>query len=270
MELDLHIHSNVSDGALEPSAVVALAAGAQLDAIALADHDTVFGIEEAVEAASGRSIQVIPAIEVSATTGRTELHILGYFVDPSDEALLAYARDAATRREVRLREMLGRLADEGVELSFEDVQSASAGKGTLGRPHLARAMVEAGYVDRVGEAFERYIGNEHAAYIPTRLLDPAQAIRLIEAAGGLAVWAHPPSRHLRDLLPGLVASGLRGLEVFRPWTPGAWMVELERTAREWGLLVSGGSDWHGPEQGELGEFRVSASEVAALLEAGGM
>ncbi len=273
MELDLHIHSNVSDGTLDPSAVVALAARANLDVIALADHDTVLGIEEAVSTGRACQVDVIPAIEVSVSSERADLHILGYFVDPSSEALLTYSREAALRRESRLRLMLERLTDEAVDLTFEDVQavrSAAPAAGTVGRSHLAQAMVKAGYVTHFAQAFERYIGNEHDAYVPLRLLTPLEAVNLIDEAGGFSVWAHPPLRHLRELLPELVECGLRGLEVYRPRTRPSQVAELERTAREWGLFVSGGSDWHGPEQGDLGEFRISASEVSAFLEAGGM
>ena len=273
MELDLHIHSNVSDGALDPAAVVALAARANLDVIALADHDTVLGVGEAVSAGRAHQVHVIPAVEVSVNSEQADIHILGYFVDPSSEALLSHSREAAQQREIRLHLMLERLAGEGVELSFEEVQAvrtAAPGAGTIGRAHLAQAMVRAGYVTHFAEAFDRYIGNERDAYVPLRLLTPLEAMGLIDGAGGIAVWAHPPIRHLRELLPELVECGLRGLEAYRPRTPPWRVAEIERIAREWGLLVSGGSDWHGPQHGELGEFRVSAYEVSAFLDAGGM
>ena len=270
MDVDLHIHSNVSDGVLAPGAVVDAAAEAKLDAIAIADHDTVLGLAEALEAARKCPVEVIPAIEVSTTLEEVELHILGYFVDPSNSELLAHVEDATSRREVRLRKMVARLSEQGIEISFGAVSSGSPGIGTLGRPHLARAMVDAGYVNTIAEAFDLYIGNAHSAYIPTGLLGPREAIGLIERAGGIPIWAHPPKRYLYEFLPALRASGLRGLEVYRPRTTRARVLQLERTAREMGLLVSGGSDWHGPEQGRLGEFRVGASEVAELLAEGGI
>ncbi len=270
MDVDLHIHSNVSDGSLPPSAVVSAAADARLDAIALADHDTVHGVAEAVRVAQEYRIEVVPAIEISATADEVELHILGYFVDPTNTELLGHVEEAGVRRETRLRNMVTRLAEDGVEVSFDAVSSASPGRGTLGRPHLARALVDGGYVDTPAEAFDRYIGNAHPAYIPTRLLDPTEAIRLIQKADGVAVWAHPPMRYLEELLPGLCASGLRGIEVYRPRSSRNRVLLLEQIARERGLLVSGGSDWHGPEHGPLGEFRIQASEVSALLAEGGM
>ena len=273
MELDLHIHSNASDGSLDPCDVVARAAQGGLDVIALADHDTVGGVEEAARAGMDSRVHVIPAVELSVGADVTDIHILGYYIDPRNEALLAHANEAARRREERLHIMLTRLAKQGIELSFEEVQGVRAvapGKGTVGRLHLARALVEAGYVEYTAEAFVRYIGNDHDAYVPLRLLTPVEAVRLIRGAGGIAVWAHPPRRYLRELVGGLVACGLRGLEIYRPRTPPDQVIELERVAQTWGLLVTGGSDWHGPQHGELGDFSVPASDVAAFLDAGGI
>ncbi len=270
MDLDLHIHSDVSDGSLSPRAVVQAAAAARLDVIAIADHDTVAGIPEALESAEAQPIEVIPAVEISASLEDVDLHILGYFVDPANRALRGHTRDATERRESRMCEMIGRLSEQGIEITFDAVSTRSSGRGTLGRPHLARALVDAGYVETVPEAFDRYIGNLHPAYIPTRLLDPGQAIELIHGSGGISVWAHPPSKHLGALLPVLEGHGLQGLEVYRPKTPRRWVRELERIAKERDLLICGGSDWHGPEQGPLGEFRVDARDVGKLLDAGGM
>ena len=273
MELDLHIHSSASDGSLDPCDVVALAARGGLDVIALADHDTLGGVEEAVQAGVDNRVHVIPAVELSVGTDVTDIHILGYYVNPKNKALLAHANEAARRREERMRIMLKRLAKRGIELSFEEVlgmRTAAPGKGTVGRLHLARALAEAGHVEYTAEAFARYIGNDHDAYVPLRLLTPVEAVRLIGEAGGIAVWAHPPRRYLRELIGGLVGCGLRGLEIYRPRTPPDQVVELERVAQAWGLLVTGGSDWHGPQHGELGDFSVPASDVAAFLDAGGI
>lgn len=269
MDLDLHVHSSASDGTLPPEGVVAAAVAARLDVIALSDHDTLAGVPLAIEAARGRSLAVIPALEVSTTWEDADLHILGYFVDPSDRPLREHVQRAVGRREARLREMVARLREQGVDVDFERVAEA-AGEGAPGRPHLARALVEAGVVTSVSEAFDRYIGNDHPAYIPTLLLDPGEAIRLIHGAGGIAVWAHPPVYRLDALLPGLIQWGLDGLEVYRPLMGRERMLQIEGAARRAGLLVTGGSDWHGPEGGELGQFRIHASEVQRFLEAGGM
>lgn len=269
MDLDLHLHSTASDGTLPPAEVVAAALAARLDVIALTDHDTLQGVEPAIAAARGHALAVVPGLEVSTTWDQGEIHILGYFIDPTDRDLVAHVGLATERRRERLEAMVARLAAQGIEVAFDRVEAA-AGQGAPGRPHLARAMVEAGIVASVPEAFDRFIGNDHPAYLPTRLLDPAQAIDLIRAAGGLAVWAHPPLHWLDALLPELRKAGLAGLEVYRPNMSRDRMLTLERAAREGALLVTGGSDWHGPESGPLGTFRVEAREVAAFLEAGGM
>jgi 3',5'-nucleoside bisphosphate phosphatase len=271
MDLDLHIHSTASDGTAAPREIVEAALEARLDAIAVTDHDTVIGLEPAREAVAGRPLEVIAAMEVSTTEDGAELHILGYFLDPEHPRVREYEGVAARRREDRMQEMVDRLHEEGVVVSFQEVtEAAGADRGNLGRPHLARALVKSGHVDSVSEAFDRFIGNEHPSYVPTRLLTPEQGIRLILDAGGVPVWAHPRDDELDRFLPGLVRAGLRGLEVYRPRTPRHRVLELERRARKAGLLVSGGSDWHGEEDGPLGEFRVSSDEVGRLLEEGGL
>jgi 3',5'-nucleoside bisphosphate phosphatase len=270
MDLDLHIHSTASDGTSRPRDIVGAAVEARLDVIALTDHDTVSGIPEAIEAAKAHPIEVIAGLEVSTAWQDVELHILGYFVDPWNEELLAHTAVAARHRRGRLKGMVDRLQEQGVEVPFEMVTEAAADGAALGRPHLARAMVRAGIVESVPQAFDLYIGNAHPAYIPSRLLDPKEAIRMIERAGGVSVWAHPPMQRLDALLGPLKEAGLRGLEVFRPRTPQDRMLRLERAARNAGLFPSGGSDWHGPDEGPLGAFRVDARDIAGLLAAGGM
>lgn len=271
MQLDLHIHSTASDGTLAPEGVVEAAVAARLDAIALTDHDTVAGVRRARAAVRERPLEVIPGIEVSTTAEGAELHILGYFVDPEHPTLRAYEGAAGARREDRMREMVDRLREQGVDVDFAAVvEAAGEDHGNLGRPHLARALVDAGHVTTVPEAFDVYIGNDHPAYVPTRLLGPEEGIRMIEEAGGLPVWAHPRDEHLDRYLPGLVREGLRGLEVFRPRTPAHRVVDLERRARAAGLFVTGGSDWHGPDDGPLGDFRVASEDVRDFLAAGGL
>jgi 3',5'-nucleoside bisphosphate phosphatase len=271
MDVDLHIHSTVSDGVSTPEEVVEAALAGRLDAIALTDHDAVAGVARAREAVAGRRLEVIAGIEVSTTTNGSELHILGYFVDPDHPKLKAYEGSAGVRRDERMREMVERLEGLGVEVSFEDVvKAAGEDRGNLGRPHLARALVDAGVVATVPEAFERFIGNEHPAYVPTRLLTPEQGIALILEAGGIPIWAHPRDDELDRFLQDLVECGLRGIEVYRPRTPHYRVAALERRAHSLGILVSGGSDWHGPDDGSLGDFRVGSDEIRGLLAAGGM
>ena len=272
MNLDLHLHSTTSDGQLPPAQVVEAAVKGRLDVIALTDHDTVAGVEAAMEAARNHPIQVIPALEASTTWDETELHILGYFVDPSNPRLRAHDDEASRRRRERLQEMVNLLQGQGVEVTFDQVLAQAAGEvSSLGRPHLARALHAAGYVDEVAQAFDRYIGNEHPAYIPTRLLDPAAAIEMIHGAGGLAIWAHPPIYLLESGLPALAEMGLDGVEIYRPRNSPDRTKRIRREATAVGLDVfTGGSDWHGPDDGVLGEFVVQSQEVSRFLELGGM
>lgn len=271
MDLDLHMHSRMSDGTLSPEAVVDAAADAHLDVISLTDHDTVAGVRRAQAHAQGRDLEVIPGIEVSASWDEGEIHILGYFIDPDHPRMQEHGSWAAGRRRERMEAMVTGLQAQGVDVTMDDVLTqAGDDMGSLARPHLARALEANGVVTSASDAFVHWIGNEHEAFVPTRLLSPEDTIELIAEAGGVSVWAHPRESSIDDLLPGLVRAGLDGLEVYRPNHSRDRTRRLEGRARSAGLLVTGGSDWHGPERGELGEFRVQSREVAAFLEVGGL
>jgi len=270
MDVDLHMHSRASDGTATPSEVVAAALKGRLDLISLTDHDTVGGVEEAISAAQGHDLQIIPGLEVSTHWHGVEIHILGYFVDLNHQRLREHGVWAGDRRLRRMESMVARLRKLGIEVGMADVETeAGASRKSLARPHLARALVKLGYVTSVPEAFDRYLGDAQQVFEPAALLSPEEGIDLIRASGGIAVWAHPPMDHLDALLPKLVAEGLRGLEVFRPRNSPERVLQLEKRATAAGLLVTGGSDWHGPEGGELGRFRVSSEAVAEFLEQGG-
>ena len=268
MRIDLHLHSTASDGTLSPAELVDAAVAAHLDLIALSDHDTVGGVPGAMEAAQGLPVEVIPALEVSSTWGDREIHILGYDVDPAEARLARHTVRAAELRADRIRKMTVLLEGQGVHVALDAVVEAAGPEAyALGRPHLARALVAAGYVGSVPEAFDRYIGDAHPAFLPTRLVTPDEAVGLIRDAGGTAVWAHPPQDLVDELLPALVRAGLRGLEVYRPRTGSDRMLRLENVARTSGLIRTGGSDWHGAEiNGPLGTFWVTEEEVGGFLD----
>jgi predicted metal-dependent phosphoesterase TrpH len=272
MRLDLHMHTTASDGAWSPAEVVKGAAAGGLDVIAITDHDTVAGVAPAQDVARGLRIHVIPGIEISSTHGRADIHVLGYFVDPESESMLRHGQAAGARRVGRMREMIERLSAQGIDVSYEAVLEAAGPDGVvIGRPHLARALVEAGHATSVWDAFDRLIGDEHEAFVPTHLLEPAGAVELVLAAGGIPVWAHPPAEHIDALLPVMMEAGLAGLEVYRPRPKKAQVLRLESICKTSGLLMSGGSDWHNPDHGRaLGDFYVSADEIEGLLHAGGL
>jgi 3',5'-nucleoside bisphosphate phosphatase len=272
LRLDLHVHSTASDGAWSPEAVARGAAEGRLDVIALADHDTAAGFSSAEAVGRELNLQVIPALEVSSTHEGRDVHVLGYFIDPGARALTEHSERAVRRREERMHEMLDRLRGQGIDLGYQAVEEAAgADRVVIGRPHLAKALVTAGFAPSIYSAFDTLIGDERPAFVPTLLLTPVEAVEVIVAAGGIPVWAHPPGDMVDRLLPSLVGAGLRGLEVYRPKHGRADVLRYEGICRSSGLLMSGGSDWHSPEGGStLGDFFVSAIEVEGLLSAGGM
>jgi hypothetical protein len=270
LKIDLHIHSTASDGSLPPAGVVNAARAGGLHIIALADHDTVAGVAPAQQAAFG-FLHIIPALELSTHHLGAELHMLGYFVDLANPALVQYGERASTARALRMREMIERLGDAGVRIDFDDVLAAAGPRPqSLGRPHLARAMLQRGYVTNVSDAFDRFIGDDCPAFVPTRLISPAEAIELIHAAAGLAVWAHPRADQLIAELSRFVEWGIDGVECYRPRVAHADAERMVALARDAGLLVTGGSDWHGEWQGRLGDFSLERDDVGAFLDAGGI
>lgn len=270
MRIDLHIHSTASDGSVTPAGVATAARAGGLHIIALADHDTVGGVLAAQAAGEG-AVHVIPALELSTFHEGAELHMLGYYVDPLNPTLVSFGERAANRREARMRDMLERLAHLGMHVAFDDVLAAAGPRPeSIGRPHLARAMVQRGYVSTIPDAFDRFIGDDGPAFVATRLINPAEAIELIHGAGGVAVWAHPRPDALATDLVRMIDWGLDGIECYRPRNTGAEIQYLEGTAQQHGLLVTGGSDWHGDWHGPLGTWSVDREEIAAFLEVGGI
>ena len=272
MRLDLHIHTTASDGAWAPEKVVRAAAHGGLDVIAVADHDTTAAVAAAQAAAADVKLQVIPAMEASSTWQGREIHVLGYFLDPAAPALAGHETRAKQLREDRMTEMVHRLVEQGVEVTFADVEEAAGPeRSSIARPHLARVLVAKGYATSVPDAFNRLIGDQCEAFVPTEMQSPTDAVEMLRSAGGIPMWAHPPRDLVDSLLPSLIGAGLGGLEVYRPSHRRNDVLRLEGICRTAGLFMSGGSDWHTPEYGpELGDFFVTGDEVEKLLAAGGM
>lgn len=266
--IDLHMHSTASDGTLSPAQVVEVAASGALGMMALTDHDTVAGVLEAQEAAARHGIHLIPGVELSATGPSGEVHILGLGVAPTHADLLAHTCEALGSRARRMAAMVAKLQELGLPVTVEDVETeAGPEREALARPHLARAMVRAGLVGSVWEAFDRYLADDQIAFVSTAPIPAEKAIRLIQQAGGTAIWAHPTDEQLEEGLDILLECGLEGIEVYRPRILPPRIRRLETLAQARNLLVSGGSDWHGPEGGEaLGSFYVEGEQLAPLLE----
>lgn len=258
MQADLHVHTTASDGTESPEEVVARAAAMGLGALGIADHDTLDGIQPAIDQGRRLRLEVLPAVELGTEYRGQEIHMLGYMIDINNGAFLdelAFFRNTRMERATR---MIGRLKRLGFSITLQRVLEI-AGHGSVGRPHIARAMVENGLVESVEEAFERYIGEGRPGFEPRFKYTPAQAIRIIRLAGGVSVLAHPGLAQADDLIPALVPEGLQGIEVYHPsQTPQVSSHYLDLCGR-YGLVATGGSDYHGPEskkQNRLGSFTV--------------
>lgn len=274
--IDLQCHTTASDGSLTPTELVALAARRGLRIISITDHDTTAGIDEALAAGLRYGIEVIPGVEINTDVPQGEVHVLGYFVDWKDPTLQATLSRLRAGRVGRAQRMVEKLAALGMPISWERVK-AIAGDGAIGRPHVAQALLEAGYVASTAEAFDRFIGRTGPAYVERTRMTPAEATRVIRAARGLPVLAHPviagaaeaisEPLDLESLLDELTAAGLVGIEAYYPGYPPEVTQDLLGLALKYGLIATGGSDFHGPGigHGELGEVDVPA-EVVELLK----
>jgi predicted metal-dependent phosphoesterase TrpH len=266
--VDLHIHSHASDGHFSPGEVVAMAVSGRLDVIAVTDHDTVSGVAEAVRAAQGQPLRVVPGIEMSTRHGDHEFHILGYFVDPTAPTMRSHEMSARQRRVERMQEMVSRLQELGVGVEYEDVTRAAGPEtASIGRPHLARALLERGTTRSFAEAFDRYIGDRGPAFVRSDFPPVREAIDSIRGAGGVPVWAHPDVASFDAYVRTFASWGLSGVECYRPNTPPAESHLFETGAMSLGLYRTGGSDWHGAHRGPLGDFAVAYRDVRELLDA---
>jgi predicted metal-dependent phosphoesterase TrpH len=262
MRADLHSHSTASDGTCPPAEVMRRARAAGLDVIALTDHDTVAGHEEARQALP-RGLTLLPGMELSCRLEGHSVHLLGYLFDPAHQELAAELTKIRESRVHRARAMVARLAELGAPVTWEQV-SALAGDGVVGRPHIARAMVKAGVIESPEQAFgPDWIGAGGRAHVTRYALDPARAVSLVRDAGGVAVLAHPrvPERGWTvpdDVIARLAAAGLSGIEVRHPDQDRSKRMELQALADSLGLVASGGSDDHG----ELTGYRIGSDTIA--------
>lgn len=242
--LDLHVHSTASDGRLSPAEVVRLAADLGLTAIALTDHETTAGLPEAQAMAAQFGLTVLPGVEIGTETDDGPVDILGYCFDPGHAGLQAALTRLRDGRDERAQEMVGKLNELGIPLTWDEVRDV-AGHSVVGRPHVARALVRAGHIAQIGEAFERWIGAKGPAYVARLRITPQEAIALVNDAGGLASLAHPIRSSVLDSLPALVEAGLGGLEVYYPQHTRKDVKRLLRLCKRHNLVPTGGSDFHG-------------------------
>lgn len=277
--LDLHVHTTHSDGSLAPADVVALAHKAGVTALSITDHDIITAIPEAMAAGQSLGIEVIPGIEISSLHGESEIHVLGYFLDWQDAELnerLVMLRASRHRRNPLIIEKLQAL---GIDITYDEVR-ALAGTDAVGRPHIARVLMDKQVVTSAKEAFDRFLANGKPAYVARELPGPAEAIRWIKAANGLAVLAHPTwvkttEGTLTDLVRQLKADGLDGVEVHYSTHTPRQTREYLSLAKQVNLLVTGGSDFHGVTKPDIevgigkGMLHVPDSLLPKLRDAAG-
>lgn len=276
--IDLHAHTNASDGTLAPADLVALAARSGVTTLAITDHDTTDAIRPARAAAEAAGVALIPGIEMSTEDQRGDHDILGYFVDIDDPAYQSLLSTIREHRHARAIAIVDRLREAGAPIALDDVLGYADG-GSIGRPHVAHALVAAGWAEDVGDAFRRYLARGRSAYAARYRLSPAEACAAIRAAGGVPVLAHPTPpgnpwsdpKRLRTMLGPLADDGLGGLECYYTGYTARvnrWLVVL---AEHFGLVPTGGSDFHGPHRPHnvLGAVRVPDDTVERLRAAAG-
>jgi 3',5'-nucleoside bisphosphate phosphatase len=257
---DFHIHTSASDGALSPGQAGALAAGSGLAGISYTDHDTVAAYADLPGGPEGQRPKVLPGIEVSASVDGIEIHLLGYFPTGIPEGLAPLVRTLLEDRSARIREGLRKLAERGIDIGWTEMTAQAAG-GVMSRGHLAQILVRKGYVKNVNKAFPSLLGPD---VVRPPAVDGREIVKEILRLGGIPVWAHPMVDHL-GFLDGLRDAGLAGFELHTAWRRSTETRKLRRKISGTGLLITGGSDWHGFNEEKLGDWSVGREEVADFL-----
>jgi predicted metal-dependent phosphoesterase TrpH len=280
--IDLHIHSNASDGTFSPEQILDQARESHLVAIAITDHDTISGSKEAIRIGPPPDLKFITGVEISANPPASfpcsgSFHILGYALDLDNSALNQMLEELQQARKNRNPRILQKLKELGFPLTLEEV-NAEVGDGQMGRPHIAKVMLKKGYVGSINEAFDKYLGKEKPAYVDKYRMECDQAIELIRHAGGIPVLAHPglvePTTDLpfESLIKTLTAMGLKGIEVYYPEHTPESVVEYTAMAKHYGLLMTGGTDFHGALKPDLkmgfgkGDFFVPYELYEKLMD----
>jgi predicted metal-dependent phosphoesterase TrpH len=265
---DLHIHTIYSDGTFTPTQVVEHAAKEQLYCIAISDHDSVKGLDEAIHAGENHGVEVIPAVEISAEEDEKELHILGFYINYNEKGLLSLLKQIREDRKERLYKMAEVLKKHGIDIDADDVIKFT-GDVSISRLHIAQYMKTKGLVSSWREAFNKYIGDDKPCYIASFRYSAKQAIDLIKSAKGIPVIAHPGLNRVDGLLPKLIEYGIEGIEAYHTDHNAGVSKYYEKYAKEHNLLITGGSDCHGMAKGKIlmGKITVPYAYVEALKSA---
>lgn len=279
--IDLHVHSNASDGTLTPSEVVDLAVESHLTAIALTDHDTLSGLPEAMNRAAfhlqnQKALRIIPGTELSVSYKERDIHILGLFIDPGNKEFNKTLTDAVENRDRRNEKMAANLNAAGIDITMDKLRE-DAGDAVITRAHFAKYMVKCGYVKTNQDAFNRYLNSNSPYYVQREYMDPGTALRLIHTAGGLAVLAHPllynySLEEVEELVVFLVELGLDGIEAIYSSNTGFDEGRMRHLANKYNLVITGGSDFHGANKPAIrlgigrGNLKIPASLLIDLEE----
>jgi 3',5'-nucleoside bisphosphate phosphatase len=248
--IDLHSHTTASDGTLTPRELVRLAARHGVRVLAVTDHDSTDGLPEALGEASAYGIEIVPGLEINCDVPGSEIHVLGYDMDWRAAWFQDFLREQRAERTARVRRIVERLTELGLPLTADEV-FAICREGSPGRPHVAQAMVNRGYVKSVREAFDRWLHAGGPANVPRRRLTPVEAVAVIRRAGGVPVLAHPGLADRDEMIPELVAAGLGGIETYYPEHSASQIQAYRETCDRLGLVATGGSDYHGPHTGRV-------------------
>jgi predicted metal-dependent phosphoesterase TrpH len=266
--IDLHLHTTASDGVLRPVDLVARAAAAGIITLSVTDHDTTGGLDEARDAASARGLTFINGIEITAVENERDTHVLGYFFDPADAALRRFVLRQREDRIRRVREMAERLEALGAPIDSEPLIARGLESGqSVGRPHVAAALIARGHVQSWDEAFDRYLEKGRPAFVARRGASAADVVRVIQQAGGIASLAHPGLSRVDPLIPALAAAGLDAIEARHSEHDAETEARYRALALSLGLAVSGGSDFHGDAAGRrcaLGDVTMTAEDLSGL------
>jgi 3',5'-nucleoside bisphosphate phosphatase len=250
--LELHSHTTCSDGSLSPAELVEFAVQQGVKALAITDHDTMAGWDEAITTATPLNLEIVPGLELSTVYNGRSMHILGFY--PDAQKLRSPLQERVEGRKRRARTMAAKLAALGYPIQLPDMTGSLA----PGRPHIASALKQAGHVNSINEAFDRFLKDDGPAYVPYEKFTAQQGIELLLSCGAVPVWAHPyifRGGTVETLLPELVQAGLMGLEVYHPTHSPSQTRKLEEYCHTYGLLMTGGSDYHGPQKEKHSDFR---------------
>jgi hypothetical protein len=271
---DLHLHTTASDGTMSPAELVRYAKGKGLRVIAITDHDTIEGLSEGIKEGNKLGLEVIPGVELSASAPKGTMHLLGYYIDPASSELTDKLRVLQQARKERNLKIVEKLQALGMAIELSEVKEAPE-HGQIGRPHFAYTMVQKGYARNIQDAFDRYLGKGRPAYVEKFRFSPQEAMHFIKKAGGITVLAHPftlkqPQPEDLDAVIGeLKAKGLDGIEVYYPEHSDGQTKLYRSLAKKYGLVISGGSDFHGltKDEVDLGEGYGARGLTYSLVEA---